>query len=775
MQIKNGFLLSFIGLGISSCGVQKENDSNNRDIPVEVSPTLGVTANAPKDVIYKTSSSQNAALNSSFKSWFSSKIDNKSSLYIPLGNGGLGDDLNDIDNLTKYDGIPIQITNNGVKPQIFISADGDKGCSALFAYDNQLVKINPDGIDELKLCKLTITATGATSAGNIVTESATIHVRLNPTMKAYSEKNDPTYKYLQVYSSLADTNLIARWLKDNKQGNNLNLKYDPNKAIKVGKKLNDVNAITGAQNLKTLDLSGTDLKDLRAVILLNNVEKLDISDTKVDPKDLIMLGEMKNLKSLSVRNMNIKDITYITNNLKNLQELDISGNTQIDDLNDILNLKNLTSLKASNIGLKSLKDLTNFTQLSSIDLSNNDLSLLTLSDVQLLVNLYNIYELNLSNTHIKDEFLNSYFDKIGNRNYLRKLIIRNTSSNGDVDCKKINMIKNITNLANLISLEYLDLHGNGCSRNDYNYFLDGLKNTYMFSGMVNLNYLDISATGVNDLSGILNKTNLKTLKLYDPEGGGISMTKDGCLAVLSNFPDCYKLGQGSNKFTEYKKATSTNFIVPPNVYSIKVTACSGGDGGSGGSGGQGGTTGSLGTANQRYNYYNCNQFSRQISGSPYCWVAGSIGSAGGSGSQGQITSIENLLVTTHETYYQDLNGNCGAGFGGSGGGNGGVHCGWWGHCNEAPQPSNGSSGTNGQNKKPIVQEFKVTPGQNLNINVGKGGSGGAGGAGGIFGWCGTGDVGRLLNDNTLACAWWGGNGAAGGNGTDGYLKIEWLE
>jgi Leucine-rich repeat (LRR) protein len=781
-HFRNYFLIlfCFIMFLLTSCGLTKKNDTNNNDVHVEISPELGVTALAPKDVLYIPSPDQQDQIKQKNSSIFSLRSNTiKTTIYRSTGNGGLGDDLNDIDSLNPYEGIPLDIIKDGVEPVITISADGDKGCSNLFTYidNDNLIKIDSTSVSVLTICDITISAAGVTKAGNTLTQSATFSVSINPTMKAYANKNDPTFKYLQVYSALNDTRLIAKWIKDPNQGANLVLKYDLTKAIKVGSKLVDANVLTGAQNLKSLDLSGTDLKNLNAVVLLKNLERLDISGTKVDPKDLTLLSQMPNLKALAVRNMNIKDITFITNNLKNLTELDISNNDQIENLDDIKNLQNLTTLKASDTGISDLKELTNFTQLKSLDLSNNDLSKLKVDDVQLLVNLYNIYELNLSYTHISDAFLNAYFNKIGDRNFLRKLIIRNKSSNGDVDCKNVNIFSNIVNLANLTNLEYLDLHGNGCSRNDYNYFLDGLKNTFYFSGMVNLNYLDISATGVNELSGIINKSNLRTLKLYDPEGGGISMTKDACLAQFSNFNECYKLGNGTAKSAEYKSATSTTFIIPPNVYSVKVTGCSGGDGGSGGQGGQGGTSGSLpfDVSNGDYNYTKCRDGFQLSQDQRYCWANGAGGAGGSSGGQGGLTSIAGLFSTTQETYYSDLNGNCGAGSAGSGGSGGGVHCGWWGHCELAPQPASGRSGSTGQNKKFFIQNFAVTPGQVLNINIGKGGKGGAGGAGGIFGYCAANDEGKLFKKGPYACAWRGITGGSGGNGTDGYLKIDWQQ
>jgi hypothetical protein len=289
--------------------------------------------------------------------------------------------------------------------------------------------------------------------------------------------------------------------------------------------------------------------------------------------------------------------------------------------------------------------------------------------------------------------------------------------------------------------------------------------------MHNLKYLDISATAVNDLSGIKDNFYNLTLKIFDADdGGGISMTKEGCSKATGNHPDCNKLRRGNEVSSEFNKAGQFSFKVPANVYKIKISTCSGGDGGQGGQGGQGGTTGTLRRTDDE-----C-MWPMPMYGS-FCWASGALGTSGNSGQQGQISKVtsENILLeSTQETYYQNTNGFCGAGVGGSGGRSGGVHCGWWGHCNEAPQPQNGLSGSPGQNKRLITQEIEVYPTQVLNISVGAGGAGGGGGTGGIFGYCGSGDEGKLIS-NGLACAWRGQNGYQGGAGSDGYVKIEWLE
>ncbi len=776
-------LFSLLTFLLTSCGLAKKNDTNNQDVAVEVSPVLGVKAIAPVDVLYIPTSDQKEQIVKNSSSFFSLKSDSKNSasIYRSTGSGGLGDDLNHVDSLNPYDGIPINIVKDVVEPTISISSDGDKGCSNIFSYADNLIKIDVSTVTVLTVCNLKVTATGATKGGNILTQSATFPVSINPTMKAYAAKNDTTVKYLQAYSSLSDIKLIAKWVKDANQSSNLNLKFDPVKTNGIKQRLSDVNALTGAQNVKSLDLSGTDLKDLRAVILLNNVEKLDISDTKVDPKDLALLVQMPKLTSLAVRNLNIKNITFITNNLKNLVELDISGNNQISDLEDIQNLSNLRVLKASSTGINDLSELTNFTQLTSLDVSNNDLSGLTVNDVNLLVNLFNVTELNFSKTKIKDNFLNAYFDAISNRNSIKKLVIRNyfdRSVNGN--CDKINIIDSIPSLSNLTNIEYLDLHGNGCN-NDSGFFQKGLTNTAFFSRMPNLQYLDISDTAIWDLSGVLRLRNLKQLKLWDKDGG-ISMSKDQCLnglqdaAVVGIASDCYLLGKGTLQSKSFSPGVYT-WKVPRNVKLVSLTGASGANGGSGGGGGgggacyflgnwanytQGGSGGASGLANSvsrsggagggRCNPLRLNHVSTS-------------GTNGGDGGIGGITQFASQSFPLADQYTSTEPGtSLRGGSGGAGGGGGAeANSAKCGESGGAGYGGSGGSGSNGYNVK--IKEFKqisVTPGDEIKIVVGAGGAAGAGGGGGNTGGC---------NDA-------GGGGSSGSSGTagaDGFLKIEWEE
>lgn len=801
MKIRNDFLFSGIAMLMTSCGVQRENDSNNRDIPVVVSPTLGVTATAPakNDVLYSLSKTEEYQKSSSLRSLFSSSTSSSKTLYRASGSGGLGEDLSDTDKLDAYDGIPINITKNSVEPTIKVEASGDNICPFLFTYTNNKIEVLADKVNTLTVCTIKISATGVID-GKVVNDSASFVVNLNPTMKNYAEANNITFQYLQKYSSLSDIKLISKWIKDANQSALLDLKYDAVKALGMQRKVEDINALTGAQNVINLDLSNTDLKDLRAVSLLNNVESLDISGTRVEPKDLKILSNLSKLKKLSVRNLEIKDVSIITENLTNLVELDISGNSKINNLKNLKKMKNLRILRASNIGLTDLADLNELTQITSLDLSDNDLSKLTEKESQLLANIFNLEELNLSNSKANEIFIDKYFGLISNRNSLKKLIIRNSSNRNIVGgCDKITKIYKLTNLTKLQSLKYVDFHGNLCT--DANgFYEDVIRVTSQFSAMPSLEYLDISNTDVYDLSSLVGLQNLKRLKLYDDDGG-IAMTKNQCLVSLSGArspginADCNLLRNGRETQAEFNNSGAYEWEVPRNVTEVQITGCSGANGGAGGGGGgeagaffngnwagssfggNGGSSGYLngqspiggesGGAGRRcftmggdggYTV-NCDSLDRSH------FDAWQHGSNGGNGGLGEITKFgEKSFGSANEFNGRDPSQFCLGGISGTGGAGGS-------NLGDAVfgEPTYGGFGGRGGSPystlawstKIETYKVSVTPGQKIKIVVGAGGAGGAGGSAGIR------QNGPYYKGSRAQ------NGSSGSAGQNGKLLIKW--
>lgn len=783
---------------LSGCGVDPKNETNNRDITVLKTPNLNMSALIPLDPIYSSpkQKSNQKYLDSDLVSSNSEIIFNEGGLlYTATNNGGLGADFDSENKLVPYAGIPIKIEKKELTgdPTITISANGvvgtanDEACPNLFSYNktDSVISINTKKITALTICKVTINASSAES-NKVYTASTSFEVVLNLTFASYYRLNDKGALYIKKYSGIQSTDIedsitrVSQYLKD-KSNQNLDLNYNPN-IISLDEKFTNFDAITAVQSLTSLYLQNTNLNNLNAIINLPNLVSLDVSGTKVDPKDLRLLSKLSNLKKLSVRDMDIKDISIITKYLPNLEELDISENIKIENLDNIKNLKNLRVLKARNIGLKSLRQLENLTQISTLDISGNDFSKIKVEEANILVNLYKLTSLDISYSGFPDDVLKIYFGSLS-ASRLISFIDRNIFNRNSTESCKFNKIDDIGNIKNLVNLEYLDLSGNSCKISNEIY--EGLTTTDLFRSMRLLKTLNISNTAVSDLDGIknlnipniiLNEENEK--RLFTPEKG-IMVTKSRCKEVLGQSQKaCNTLAEGSEKSIEFKTVGVHEWTVPANVTTVKIVGCSGANGGAGGGGGgeagalfdgswwassKGGNGGSSGSVNR----------GARVSGEE-----GGFGKRdgvvrmnadhldpwqhGGAGGDGGIGEISKFGATTFsigtEFNGKDPSSFCVGGVSGSGGSGG----------ENFPSNSKNYGGPGGRGGASIIHGWStriesytvaVTPGQKVIVYVGAGGAGGGGGGPGAK------QNGPYYNGSRPH------HGTSGTKGQNGFIKV----
>ncbi len=789
-------------LFLSGCGVQPKNETNSKDVPILKSPNINMSASVPQEPVY-LSSIKLDNLKNNFEINKESKdviYSSGGKLFLATKNGGLGSDLDDDNKLISYQGIPIKIEKAELEndPNVEVSAMGvvgsanDESCSKIFSYDKilSIITINTKFITSLTICKVTIKASSIEN-NKVYSNSSDFEIVLNLTFSDYYKQKDKAAYYIKKYSGILSSDdddsikRISKFLKDS-TNQDLNLNYD-SKLISEEEKFTSFDSITAVQTLTSLRLENTNLNNLNAIMNLPNLVLLDISGTKVDPKDLKLLSRMKNLKKLYVRNLDIKDLTYITKYLHNLEELDISGNTKIEDLDSIKNLQKLKILRASNISLKSLKQLENLTQIISLDISNNDFSKINEQEYNILVNLYKLSELNISNSAFPDDMLNTYFNTIS-ASRLKTFIDRNHfNRNSSASCK-VNYFNKIGNFKNLINLEHIDLSGNACLNSAGMH--TGISDTQLFVDMHKLNYLNISNTGISNLDGI-KSLNIQELILNEADSNGffssekaIMVTKNRCKEVLGQSQKaCNFLSDGLEKLIEFRAPGSHSWKVPENITSVKVVGCSGANGGAGGGGGGsagalfagswwrsswggsggasgaindsgavGGSPGSGGRACQ--NESNC---VNTDSGHINTWQNGG---SGGSGGLGEISMFGSQNFSAPSRYVErNANISCIGGVSGSGG-SGGTNI-------STSEQYGGSGGAGaspaeqfGWSSKIESHVVHVIPGQIIEIKVGNGGAGGLGGAGG-----------SKQNGGYFSGSHSGSAGSSGTSGANGFIKI----
>ncbi len=197
--------------------------------------------------------------------------------------------------------------------------------------------------------------------------------------------------------------------------------------------------------------STADSLNISEIKTITSTEELDLSNN-VMIQDIEPLSRLLSLKSLSLYNTNMKDLTPIRN-LTELEMLDIAR-TKISDLSPLKYANKLTSLDIRHtlvtdisivekmpllqnlyISETPVRDFTNIALLT--ELKNADLANTKISDLTPFENLINLTGLNLSGTSIQD------LNPLKN---LKKLLTL------DIDSTRTSNIQTLSNLESLIVL-----------------------------------------------------------------------------------------------------------------------------------------------------------------------------------------------------------------------------------------------------------------------------------------------------------------------------------
>ena len=302
----------------------------------------------------------------------------------------------------------------------------------------------------------------------------------------------------------SDTDVTASGSEDKESAE---LEHDPN-AVEI-----TIGDVTFWSDVTELDLSGRRLDDISALAQCTRLESLNLSSTHIT--DISVLAQIPTLKRL--------DLSYNGNENENGFETYYDSETGtylpydcIDDWSALSKCKNLVFLNLSNSGVSDLSVLSSLTNLQGLDISDNYKVAVTDEPGHKSVNrtfenkevsdaLRGLRYLNLSNLSLEE------ISFVGSLDALEEL---NLSGNSIMD---------ISVLAQIPTLKKLDLSRNVYDeRNE-----DGDRVLYpsfgnwsvlgQCTGLVSLN---ISETGVTDLSFLQSLTNLQELNL---SGNGIDI------------------------------------------------------------------------------------------------------------------------------------------------------------------------------------------------------------------------------------------------------------
>lgn len=279
----------------------------------------------------------------------------------------------------------------------------------------------------------------------------------------------------------------------------------------------EVSELASLTKLKKLNLANNKLTDISSLNALTELTELDLSNNNIGSALGTTVGSMTKLQTLKLDNAayssfyridaaELKDLTELTS--LNINSLEITNAQELS------NLTNLNSLVLSNTRLSSLSFLLPLTKLTELDISKNS----NVNDLSALAEKTSLISLNLSETAFDS------LASLAKLTNLKKLLIsiRNYSSRN----------LNAADLADLVNLEELEI-GNFSTLENVNKLNQLTKLTNLrlvnvnlstlgfLEDMSQLQILDISNNSrLSDLSSLSGLAELKELNIS--QNGNIS-------------------------------------------------------------------------------------------------------------------------------------------------------------------------------------------------------------------------------------------------------------
>lgn len=289
-------------------------------------------------------------------------------------------------------------------------------------------------------------------------------------------------KYVSKISGIETNDLKFKWMKNQK-------------SLKINDaSITNLYDLVFFPNLINLEINGLTLKNLDGIENCKNLEAIYCYSI-VD--DLSKVEYLKNLDMIFITNLqNFDNAIDSLKGLEKLKNLSISGNITVKSMKRIEELNNsLVYITLSNVGIEKIEGLKKFTNLKSINLTNNNIKDITpIADIASINNITGLY-----------------LD--GNKN-----ISGNRSDYTKKELEKINKIGEILDRDGeiVLGVEQFRLFTN-YKNVKLNY--KSLTSLEMFEGMTNLNKLDLAGNAItleDEKSQNILKSmkNLRSLNLF---------------------------------------------------------------------------------------------------------------------------------------------------------------------------------------------------------------------------------------------------------------------
>ena len=247
------------------------------------------------------------------------------------------------------------------------------------------------------------------------------------------------------------------------------------------------------KNLQKLNVSSNEVNTnlLETIKQITTLTELNMSSTQMNGDQLEYFSTLKNLQTLILSQNNISKLEGITG-LKQINQLNISGNNSFTDFEQLAILNTLTELNVSNTGISNFTGISNLTNLQKLEAADN-------------ANLTSIAELFLK-YDVKEDGKNV------SKPYLENLAVLNLNSMG-MSGKRPSI--SFSNFAILSSLEELHLASNDISNLSNLAKLENLNSIDLANNKIQTSQLDsfLQYKSVNGEKVVQTENTLKAYKI----------------------------------------------------------------------------------------------------------------------------------------------------------------------------------------------------------------------------------------------------------------------
>jgi len=287
-----------------------------------------------------------------------------------------------------------------------------------------------------------------------------------------------------------------------------------------GANIGDISDILAFKQLVILEIISTDIASLDGIEYLKYLVRLEV----VDNKQLTNLNGIKNLHDLTEIYVGIRKNVKLSNmkNLPKLREF-LCGSCMIDDVSIFSEMKELKVFKA---GIKQA-DINSLSGLKNIEVL--EIGGESLVDVSAVNNMPKLKHLKISETSLKELKLNGstpdleYFRIVGapitELPNFRKFKKLKELSIVDTNVSEVSAIHSLPELENLVFSGNKKLKSISNIKNlpklKYLRATNRVTNDFRSGSLPSLEELDLSSTGLTELSGFENYPNLRRLILND--------------------------------------------------------------------------------------------------------------------------------------------------------------------------------------------------------------------------------------------------------------------